>query len=377
MPLAKTEETADPSSTDAAIDADIESQIASLKVAGDADGLLALAKQFRAGTGGAPKNMAACFQCYVAAADLGHTAALHATGLFFLNGGVVTRDEREAATRFRAAADQGHLASKVIVGNFYELGIHFRADAAKADVWYRNVARTAEVDAEPESAAWKRALAELGCARYAIEIAEASEDEAEKARFLKVARTYGYAGDRSSRASMTPETRENLALDEMEAAAPRVTQEAQKEGAKKRELEAEVEKARPNAALPKLGKGVIGFVYAAIFMGVGLVLGHVLDNEANELLLRGEAVPVVGKSADLILPICAALGAIPSMLVFKGAAFLRALLVGGAFVIAAEVLWGMGRTFFSTRVMQLTDAGAVGLLLGLLVFGLFGGVKGK
>lgn len=382
MPPAKPSAEAEASAeaSESALSPEVESQIASLKIAGDSDGLLALAKQFRSGSSGQPRSMAACFQAYVAAADLGHTLALHATGLFFLNGGVVTRDEKEAATRFRAAADKGHLASKVLVGNLYELGIHFRADAAKADVWYRNVARSAEVEGEPDSAEWKRALAELGCARYCLELAESTPDEAEKARFMKIARTYGYGGDRSSRASMTPEVREDLALDRLdEQRAPRGEPSAGALTEKREKLESELKKeAAPPVLSTTLGKGALGFVYAVVFMGIGLVLGHVFDGEASELILKGETVPLVGTNVDAILPSCVLLlGVVPTMLVFTRAAFLRALLVAFAFVIAAEVLWGMGRTFLPTRIMQLTDAGAVGLLAGLLVFGLFGGVKGK
>ncbi len=359
--------------------------IAAAKLQGDVDGLLKLAKQHRGGHAGAPPDMAACLAAYRAAADLGSSVAQHAVGLFHLNGGGgVERSERDAALQFRAAADQGHLPSKVLVGNFYELGIHYRADAAKADVWYRNVARSASVEDEPDSPAYVAALANLGCVRYCLSLADAAETtEAERARLLRLARAYGYRPD-GGRPSLTIA---GAQLDAVEAevesqrggGAPRAEG---KPAAASPEAEATVEerknktRARPAQGKVNVGLASTGFFLTLIFMAIGVVLGHVLRHAALEEIAAGRAVPVFGQRAEAILPsFVVALGVLPNLLFYRASAFIKALLIAGAAAIGGEILWGMGRHFLDSRVMQITDLGVAGMLVGLLVFGLFGGVK--
>ena len=114
-----------------------------LAALGDVDALLDIARVYRAGSATVARDLKKCFEAYSAASLLGNADAEHATALFHLSGGVVPEDVVAAARLFRSAADKGHLPSKVYVANLYELGIHYRADPEKADVWYRNAARAA------------------------------------------------------------------------------------------------------------------------------------------------------------------------------------------------------------------------------------------
>src|SRR5262245_12581165 len=158
MPDAKPAvETEEASAIDLAGDAlDIDG----LKARGDIDGLLELARAYRS-----QREMRRCFDAYSAAAELGSADAEYAVALFWMSGGVVEQDLKEGAMRLRAAAEKGNVAAKVYLGNLYELGVYYKADPEKADVWYRNAARAANVQSEPGSEEDSRELAELGCAR--------------------------------------------------------------------------------------------------------------------------------------------------------------------------------------------------------------------
>src|SRR4051794_7709814 len=155
---------------------------------GDVDALLALAKTRRAA-----KDMKGCYDAYKSAADLGSMEAEFAVALFAMNGGVVPQDLKEGTMRLRSAADKGSVPAKVYLGNLYELGIHYKADPEKADVWYRNAGRAAHVEAEQGSDEWNRALADLGCARQVLALAsDPSTSEDEKKRLLARAKAHGY-----------------------------------------------------------------------------------------------------------------------------------------------------------------------------------------
>lgn len=380
---------------------ELDEVIGALRLANDVEGLMKLAKQYRAGQG-VPRDMKACFAAYAAAAELGSPVAQHAIGLFYLNGGVVGRDEKEAASQFRSAADQGHVASKVLVANFYELGIHYRADAAKADVWYRNAARAAGIEHEPGTPEYAGALADIGAVRHCLEIANLpSTSDADKARLLKLAKTYGYRPEGSdSRPSsisidaMTPMSRTSAAIvagldagaatPSADEPADRANRPSAKEAprAKASGDGAKTEKKRAPAkdavlTKEKVGLGATAFVFTLIFMAVGLVSGHVLDRFAKDKVAGGSPVPVVGMHAELVLPILVgALGLLPNMLVYRRSAFFRALLLATASGIAGNILFGTGRRFVETNVMQTTDFAAAGMLVGLFVFGVFvGGAK--
>jgi hypothetical protein len=361
---------------------ELDDRIAALKLANDVEGLLALAKQFRSGTGGVPRDMRGCFEAYRAAAELGSPVAQHAAGLFFLNGGVVARDDREAALCFRAAADQGHVAAKMLVANLYELGIHYRADAAKADVWYRNAARAAGVEHEPGTPEHQRAMAELGAVRYCLELAKDAPDP-EKARLLKIAKTYGHRPPGES--ARDSEVSQPSILPGLPAEAPRgeprrgpPEESAKPSAAATVAPEPDPKRAKKPSPGPKpnIGLGATAFLFSLVFAAVGLVAGHVLRHLGLEQIENGQSLPVVGKEVEAILPLSVGvLAVLPNLLVYRLPAFVRGALVGGAAAIAGEVLWGMGQRFLESRAMQVTDFGAAGLLVGLLIFGLLGGAS--
>ena len=384
MPDPKPEE-AEASSEESSA-SEVEELIATLRSANDVEGLLALAKQYRSGQG-VPRDMHACLLAYTAAADLGSPVAQHAVGIFHLNGSVVARDDKTAAAQFRAAADQGHVASKVLVANFYELGIHYRADASKADVWYRNAARAAGIEDEPGTPEHAKAMADLGAVRYCLEIANlpgTSDDE--KARLLKLAKTYGHRPEGEGRPStasldgLGPLSRvPGLSTPvEQDAATPAPVKPDAKPATETKPAPEKKPARKPAPILPKanVGLGATAFVYTLVFMAVGIVGGHLLDHFAREKVANGQAVPVVGTHAEVVLPIVVgALALLPNMLVYRRSAFFRAALVSAAAGIAGNVLWEMGQRFLENVIMQTTDFAAGGMLLGLLVFGIFGGAK--
>jgi hypothetical protein len=371
------------------------SSIEALRAQGDVDGLIHLAKAYRAGTAGLARDLKKCFEAYSAAAELGNPLALHALGLFHLHGGPVPPDEKEAATRFRAAADAGHLAGKVYVANFYELGIHYRADPAKSDVWYRNVARSAGIEAEPGTPEHDRVLADLGCVRHALKIAEDPKtSEADRTKLLRIAKIHGH---REGRASMTPEMMADAELDAVDreaesapqkagplaavaatadarAAADKATPRARKSTAPAEKTEVKVERpSRISTPKAHVGLGLTAFFFSLVCMAVAAVAGHVAPPFLAE---RALPIPVLGMRFDLVLPVAlVVIGGLPNLLVYRVAAWLRAAALALAAGVAGEVLWGLGRHFAPSHVIQVADLAAAGFLAGLLVFGIFGGAK--
>src|SRR6185369_12101114 len=164
-PTAAEDEGAEGEANDASTDPfDLEA----LKRSSDIEGLLTLAKAYRAGTAPGGRDLKRCLETYRAAAELGSPDAEFAVALFCMTGGVVAQDWKEGTTRLRSAAEKGSVPAKVYLGNLYELGIHYKADPEKADVWYRNAGRTARVEAEPDTDEYTQALAELGGARHVL-----------------------------------------------------------------------------------------------------------------------------------------------------------------------------------------------------------------
>lgn len=373
--------------------------LAKLVAGSDVDGLLALAKAYRSGTGSVPRDLKQCFECYRAAAGLGSAAAEHAVALFYLTGGVVERDEREGAARLRSAADQGHTPAKVYLANLYELGIHYKADAEKADVWYRNAARSSGLTLEPGTPEHLRAMAEIGCVRHCLEIVrdEATTEE-DRAYFLKKAKTHGYrdrASSPGSRSSAPP----SATGAPMAATLPAILDEAvltpvpaeptagegapaAKAATKKQDAapSREDKKAKRRVSLGsriEWGHGLTGFVYASVFMGAALAGGHLLTEGARVLVADGQPVPVVGDRIHWIAPLAlGVIGVFPTVVVYRLPTVGRAILVGAFAGLAGELAWGFpGGVLFSARLTQIVAFSAAGFLAALLVLGLFGGVR--
>jgi hypothetical protein len=384
-----------------------------LRARGDVNGLLALARAFRSGTAPGGRDMKRCFEAYRAAAELGSGDAEYAVALFCLTGGVVSQDFKEGATRLRAAAERGSVPAKVYLGNLYELGIHYRADPEKADVWYRNAARGAQVTAEPGSDEYAAALAELGCVRHVLALVESSAVSGEdKTRLLQRARAHGYglrskdgsdlgrdeganaqgpaderatfldslqkaeesaiavppAPDRPTRqrATTTPDTKTARA-----AADARHQDDAKATDGKPRA------KAKRPAGPSRASIGIGAFGYAMLFAIAGLGAGYAATLGARELVSHGTPLPGLGMRAHLVFPIVLALvGVLPTWLVYRLETVLKALVIGALFGGIGWVAWGTGQAaLHSARSVQSMAFALAGFLAALLVLGLLGGTK--
>ena len=396
----------------------------SLKKRADVPGLLTLAKACRAGTVLGGRDMRRCLEAYRAAAELGNAEAEYAVALFHMNGGtVVAQDLKEGTMRLRSAAEKGSVPAKVYVGNLYELGIHYKADGEKADVWYRNAARGAHIDAEPGSPEWDRALAELGCARHVVALTQAPEIDADaKARLLSRAKAHGHglrirddASSRSSEASSLEDratfvdalagaekpamtgTPPPVAVDvgprQRKDTSPETKQAKQKAeersksqpppkpldpAAKAAADRAEREKKRKSAERSaRLRAGLGAFGYALLFALAGVCAGYAATLGARELVSRGTVLPLVGAKTRLVFPIVlGVIGVLPAWLVYKLGAVLKGLVVGAVGAGVGWVAWGTGQaTFHSDRPLQALVFGLVAFLAGLLALGLLGGAK--
>jgi len=359
-----------------------------LKMQGDVDGILELAKAYRAGKTPGGRDLKKCYEAYKVAAELGSGDADYAVALFTLTGGVVPQDLKEGATRLRSAAEKGSVPAKVYLGNLYELGIHYKADKEKADVWYRNAARGAHVESDAGSDDYKLELAELGCVRHVLELTNGNVvDEADKARLLQRAKAHGYGlklKDDSSPLSVTAGDRPKL--------------QAALEGAEKDALPAslsekirlastpppapETKPAKPEKAPKPIGPtqaqiALGAFGYALLFVLAGAGAGYAATYGAEELIENGQKLPLLGTQTQYVFPIvCAAFGILPAGVGYKLGAWLKAVVIGAALGGAGWVAWGTGRAaFHANRPMQAIAFALAGFLAGLFVLGLLGGTK--
>ncbi|HJL20065.1 MAG TPA: hypothetical protein RMH99_30650, partial [Sandaracinaceae bacterium LLY-WYZ-13_1] len=159
----------------------------------DAHGLMVLGAAYRAGTPYVERDSFEALQCFEAASRLGDPEAGYLVGAAYFDGEGIGRDPAEGAKRLRAAAQRGSLRAKVYVANLYEMGVHYAHDPEKADVWYRNVARAAGIDADPESDEYELAMAELGCVRHCLTlVADEALPKKDRAVYLKKAKAMGY-----------------------------------------------------------------------------------------------------------------------------------------------------------------------------------------
>lgn len=354
---------------------------------GDVDALLALAKTRRAA-----KDMKGCYDAYKSAAELGSMEAEYAVALFLMNGSVVPQDLKEGTMRLRSAADQGSVPAKVYLGNMYELGIHYKADPEKADVWYRNAARTARVEAEAGSDEHARALADLGCVRYVLALVEsgaASEDD--KARLLTRAKALGYGlkvkdGSVSADASPDRPTMTDALLvaetRDRKNTAPETKQARVKveQATKQRAADTVPPAAKKTSAQPseRVSDGLAAFGYALLFAVAGVGAAYAATLGAKELAVHGTRLPGLGTRTDLVFPIVlGVVGVLPAWLVYELAAFAKALLAAAVMGGVGWVAWGTGQAIHADRGLQAIAFGMAGFLAALLVLGLMGGTKTK
>jgi hypothetical protein len=405
--------------------------LGALRKQANVPGLLTLAKAYRSGTAPDGRDMAKCLEAYRAAAELGSAEAEYGVALFYMNGGtVVPQDLRQGTLHLRTAAEKGSVPAKVYLGNLYELGINYKADAEKADVWYRNAARGAQVESEQGSDAWNHELAELGCARHALLLSkDPSVDEDEKKRLLARAKAHGYGlriredvteGDRvtfvdaltsaeaaTATAAAATATPPPVAVDlrgrgAAAPAEPRQRKDTSPETAqaKRRAEEGSAKTDPPKAPLDpaaaaaaekaarlakrksaertaRLTGALAAFGYALLFALAGAGAGYAATLGASELVAHGHVLPLVGTKTRLVFPIVLGLvGVLPAWLVYKLGTVLKALVLGAIVAGVGWVAWGTGQgAFHGDRPLQALAFGLAGFLAGLLVLGLIGGAK--
>jgi hypothetical protein len=323
--------------------------------------------------------MKKCLETYRAAADLGSADAEYAVALFHLQGGVVTQDLKEGATRLRAAAEKGSIPARVYLGNMYELGIHYKADPEKADVWYRNAARASKIEAEPGSDEHANALAELGCVRYVLARVETAElDEEEKKHLLARAKAHGYGLKMRDAPSSEPE---RLTLTEALAdvdAKPAPTRAEKPREAKDTAPATPVAKKKTDKPTPsRAGPAIAAFAWAVVFMTAGASAAYAASLGAHELVARGHALPGLEKDVRPVFPIVlAVVGVLPAWLVYRFDALIKAIVVGGVLGGVGWIAWGTGiGKLHAARPVEALAFGIAGFLAALLVFGLLGGTK--
>jgi hypothetical protein len=379
-----------------------------LRKRADVPGLLALAKAYRSGSAPTGRDLKKCLDAYRATAALGNAEAEYAVALFHMNGGtVVAQDLKEGTMRLRSAADKGSVPAKVYLGNLYELGIHYKADPEKADVWYRNAGRTAGVEAEQGSEQWDSALANLGCARHVLALTRKAElDADEKARLLARAKAHGLGlrirddalveGDRTTlvdtltdadgsppqapprpadvqarkRTNTIPDTKQAKEKAKSMPSPKPVDPVAKAAAEKATKLQSAERKVRLASALGAFG-------YALLFALAGIGAGYAATLGASELVAHGNLLPLLGTKTRLVFPIVLTLtGVLPAWLVYRFGTVLKALVMGALLAGVGWVAWGTGGgALHSDRSLQALAFGLGGFLAGLLVLGLLGGAK--
>jgi len=365
-------------------------------------GLLALAKAYRAGTAPGGRDMAKCLEAYRAAAALESAEAEYAVGLFYMNGGtVVSQDLRQGTLHLRTAAEKGSVPAKVYLGNLYELGINYKPDSEKADVWYRNAARGARVEAEQGTDEHTRALADLGCARYALLLGrDPAVSDDDKKRALARAKAHGYglttatpppvavdvAGGGANATRVEPRQRKDTSPETAQAKR-RVEESRAKTDPPKAPVDpaaaAAAEKAerlakkRSAERSEKMRGALAAFGYALLFALAGAGAGYAATLGARELVAHGHVLPLIGTKTRLVFPIVlGVIGVLPAWLVYKLGTVLKALGLGAIVSAVGWVAWGTGQyAFHGDRPLQALAFALAGFLAGLLVLGLVDGAK--
>lgn len=362
----------------------------------DVEGLMELAAAHRVGTPHAERSLFDALQCYEAASRLGSAEAEYHVGRAHFAGVGVTADPAEGAKRIRSAAQRGELRAKVFVANLYEMGLVYAADADKADVWYRNVARAAGVEADPESEAYELAMAELGCVRYCLTlVADEALPKKDRAFYLKKAKAMGYA---QKLAELRAEkARAQAARDEAARDEAARSEAAQREAAQKTTAVEEPEAAAESAEAPAaegeekgeeerdallgerwtFGWGSLAFLAASFFAAASVAAGGLAWEGSVALARAGRAVPYVeGRHWLVYLATVIALGVLPATAAYRGRVVAMAAALGGALATGGFYLYD-AQPLLWDRVAQATAGGLVGFL-GLLFFlGLLGGTRAR
>jgi hypothetical protein len=321
------------------------------------EGLLELGSAYRAGTAHVPRDLGKSVECFLRAADLGSDDAQYLAAMAHFNGSGVPEDLAEGARRLRIAAQNGHLRAKVYLANMYELGIHHKTDAEKADVWYRAVARTAGIDSDPGSPEFALEMAELGSARHALSlIADETLPVKDRHFYLRKAKAMGYgqflrqakAVKERARAELLEKTAEEA---KAQAAAPEPEpavepSSATHESATSTRPEPKKEPREAPAPLTwTWGAGLAAFLVSSFFLAASSVAGWLAMEGARAFAMAQNPLPFVGDNVGPVLwTVVFLFGILPSTIVYRP----RVTLIGTLAALAA----GAGG-FFSHAVAPL------------------------
>lgn len=362
---------------------------------GDPERLLELGAVYRVGSPLVERDAFKALECFEAASRLGSAEAEYLVGVAYADGIGIGADLAEGAKRLRSAAQRGSLRAKIYVANLYEMGVYYQADREKADVWYRNVARAANVDAPPDEEEHDLAMAELGCVRHCLKlVADEALPAKDRAFYLKKAKAMGYhhrlaMAKRESKlppepAASTPEPgkAEAKAGAEAKAAAPATAAEPAKAEAPA-DAPKPREQAKEEPAPPELGAqwtwgpGLAAFVAAAFFVVAATGAGFLAMEGSRALAAAGRALPLVGAHHEAVFfAVLLALGVAPASVAYRGRVLAVAL--GAALAAAAGGYYAFDALpLVWDRLAQGVAAGLVGLLVVLLFLGVLGGTRAR
>lgn len=351
------------------------------------EGLLELGSAYRAGTAHVSRDLKKSVDCFLRAADLGSDDAQYLAAMAYFNGSGVGEDSAEGSRRLRIAAQNGHLRAKLYLANMYELGVHHKKDTEKADLWYRAVARTAGIDADPESPEYALEMAEFGSARHGLALI-ADETLAVKDRhfYLKKVKAMGYGQflrqAKAEKERLRAELLEKTAAEEKQRASDPAV--AKVDAPKAEPVEAPAEKATEKKAKTKTapeplawtwGAGFAAFAVSAFFLAASSIAGWLAMEGARAFETAQNPLPLVGENVGPVMwAVVFLFGILPSAIGYRA----RVVLVG-----AIAALAGGAAGFFLHRVLPLISppefqATALGLSLFVAVaffLGVLGGTR--
>jgi hypothetical protein len=358
---------------------------------GDPERLLELGAVYRVGAPFAERDAFKALECFEAASRLGSAEAEYLLGVAYADGLGIGADLAEGAKRLRSAAQRGSLRAKIYVANLYEMGVHYQADREKADVWYRNVARTAGIDAPPDTEEYDLALAETGCVRHCLRlVADEALPAKDRAFYLKKAKAMGYHHRlaMAKRESKVPAELATPASKPEPNAAPAAT-DAPASASETAAAEPTEEPAKPVASTrhepeePELGAqwtwgaGLGAAVAAAFFLAASTAAGVLAMEGSRALAAAGRALPVVGAHHEAVFfAVLASLGVFPASVAYRGRVLAIALGVAGAAAAGGYYAFDAMPLVWD-RLPQAVAAGLVGFWLVLSFLGVLAGTRAR
>lgn len=350
---------------------------------GDPEKLLELGAAHRVGTPHVPRDHGKALQCFEAASRLGSADAEYLAGVAYMDGVGVKSDLAEGAKRLRSAAQRGSMRAKVYVANLYEMGVYYQADREKADVWYRNVARAANVEAEPDTEEHDLAMAEIGCVRHCLKlVADDALPAKDRAFYLKKAKAMGYH-HRLAIAKRESKTPPELATPEIiEPAAPKVEPAPEPKpepepAAKKVEEQDEEDEAPLLGAQWTWGAGLLALLAAAFFASAASAAGWLAMEGSRALAEAGRPLPYVGAMHELVFwAVVVVLGVLPTTTAYRARVVTAAALTGAAAGVGGHYLWDVQHLAWD-RLSQTAGAALAAFLLVAFFLGVLGGTRAR